>query len=195
MISERKFQTDSSYANSLHVNILLRCMRTDKRSGTNQACLFRDSYTQLTSTGLAIYGLSTDSPKSNTTFKTKQNLPYSLLCDPNATLIGAIGMKKAPKGTTRGVFAVDKGGKVLAAEAGGPAATVDVVQKLVGSNVEPASTTVEAEKVEASEGPKAEEPKIEEPAPVDGTKAEAAVGNVSAEVAETAAKIDGDAKV
>ena len=27
-------------------------------------------------------------------------------------------MKKAPKGTTRGVFVVGKGGKVLAAEAG-----------------------------------------------------------------------------
>lgn len=27
-------------------------------------------------------------------------------------------MKKAPKGTTRGVFVIDKAGKVLAAEAG-----------------------------------------------------------------------------
>ena len=86
--------------------------------GTTQACLFRDGYTQLTATGLSIYGLSTDSPKSNTTFKTKQNLPYALLCDPAASLIAAIGMKKAPKGTTRGVFVINKEGKVLAAEAG-----------------------------------------------------------------------------
>jgi hypothetical protein len=42
-------------------------------------------------------------------------------------LISAIGLKKAPKGTTRGVFVVDKEGKVLAAEPGGPAATVEVV--------------------------------------------------------------------
>jgi thioredoxin-dependent peroxiredoxin len=75
--------------------------------------------------------LSNDSPKANTTFKTKQNLPYPLLCDPSATLIGAIGLKKAPKGTTRGVFVVDKSGKVLAAEPGGPQATVDVVKKIV----------------------------------------------------------------
>jgi peroxiredoxin Q/BCP len=40
-------------------------------------------------------------------------------------------MKKAPKGTTRGVFVVDKTGKVLAAEAGSPAGTVDVVKALV----------------------------------------------------------------
>ena len=86
--------------------------------GTTQVCLFRDGYTKLTATGLSIYGLSTDSPKSNTTFKTKQNLPYALLCDPAASLIAAIGMKKAPKGTTRGVFVINKEGKVLAAEAG-----------------------------------------------------------------------------
>ena len=42
-------------------------------------------------------------------------------------------MKKAPKGTTRGVFVVDKSGKVLAAEPGGPAPTVEVVKKLVAS--------------------------------------------------------------
>lgn len=100
---------------------------------TNQACLFRDSYEPLTGGGLAIYGLSRDSPKSNTTFKEKQKLPYPLLCDPSASLIGAIGLKKAPSGTQRGVFAVDKKGKVLLAEPGGPAATVDAVKKLVGS--------------------------------------------------------------
>lgn len=102
-------------------------------TGTNQVCLFRDSYTDLTKEGLLIYGLSTDSPKANTTFKTKQNLPYPLLCDPSAALIGAIGLKKTPKGTTRGVFVVDKTGKVLLAEPGSPAGTVEAVKKLVAA--------------------------------------------------------------
>ncbi|KAJ5320493.1 hypothetical protein PENANT_c010G02746 [Penicillium antarcticum] len=100
---------------------------------TKQACLFRDNHTHLTSTGLSIYGLSGDSPKANTTFQTRQNLPYPLICDPKATLIAAIGFKKSPKGTTRGVFAVDKKGKVLLREAGGPDATVDAVQKIVAN--------------------------------------------------------------
>lgn len=104
--------------------------------GTKQACLFRDRHTHFTSGGFSVYGLSTDSPKANTTFQTKQNLPYPLLCDPHATLIGAIGFKKAPKGTTRGVFAVDKKGKVLLREAGGPDATVNAAQELVGSSTE-----------------------------------------------------------
>jgi hypothetical protein len=80
--------------------------------GTTQACAFRDSYTPLTTAGLSVYGLSTDSPKSNTTFVTKQKLPYTLLCDPKATLIRAIGMYKggAGSGTSRGVVVLDKKG-------------------------------------------------------------------------------------
>jgi thioredoxin-dependent peroxiredoxin len=59
-------------------------------------------------------------------------LPYDLLCDPKATLIGAIGLKKSPSGTVRGLFVVDKEGKVLAAEPGSPAGTVAAVKKLLG---------------------------------------------------------------
>lgn len=104
---------------------------TNDPTGTKQVCFFRDSHEDLTKTGLAIYGLSADSGKANTTFRTKHELPYPLLCDPAATLIGAIGLKKTPKGTQRGVFVVDKGGKVLAAQAGSPDGTVKVVKGLV----------------------------------------------------------------
>lgn len=98
---------------------------------TNQACLFRDSYEPLAKDGLAIYGLSRDSTKSNTTFKEKQKLPYPLICDPKATLITAIGLNKAPSSTQRGVFVVNKKGEVLLAEPGSPAGTVEAVKKLV----------------------------------------------------------------
>jgi peroxiredoxin Q/BCP len=107
-------------------------------TGTTQVCLFRDSYAPFTAAGFAIYGLSNDSPKANTTFKTKQNLPYDLLCDPKATLIEAIGLKKSPSGTQRGLFVVDKDGKVLAAEPGSPAGTHAAVKKLLGADSEAA---------------------------------------------------------
>lgn len=135
--------------------------------GTKQACLFRDSYEPLTATGYSIFGLSNDSPKANTTFKTKQKLPYTLLCDPAQTLISAIGLKKAPKGTTRGVFVVDKSGKVLAAEPGGPDATVDVVRKLVGGNAGGVPTKGEVKQKEDAE-----------------------MADTADEVADTAAKVD-----
>ncbi|KAF2266612.1 AhpC-TSA-domain-containing protein [Lojkania enalia] len=131
---------------------------------TKQACLFRDNYEPLTSTGLSIYGLSSDSPKANTTFKTKQNLPYPLLCDPSQTLISAIGLKKAPKGTTRGVFVVDKNGKVLISEPGGPDSTLDVVRKLVTSTESGSAAT---------------------------TENDAEIAKTASEVADTAAKVDG----
>lgn len=120
---------------------------TNPTKGTKQVCFFRDSYTPLTAGGLAIYGLSNDSPKSNTTFKEKQKLPYPLLCDQKATLIAAIGLKKSPQGTQRGVFVVDKAGKVLLAEPGSPAGTVDAVKKIVAA-LAGAGDKATAEKVE-----------------------------------------------
>ena len=163
--------------------------------GTTQACLFRDEYEGLTATGFSIYGLSTDSPNANSTFRAKQKLPYTLLCDPHATLIGAIGLKKAPKGTTRGIFVVDKAGTVLAAEPGGPAATVEVVKKVVvgGADVDETpdkATEAEAE-VEIETNDDAQE--TGEPAMTaqeiqedDQAKAE-----VAAEVADSATLLDG----
>ncbi|MCJ1380246.1 hypothetical protein MMC17_003349 [Xylographa soralifera] len=170
---------------------------------TTQACLFRDQFTPLTSTGFSIYGLSRDSPKSNTTFKTKQNLPYTLLCDPSATLIGAIGFKKAPSGTTRGVFVVDKEGKVLAAEPGGPAATVEVVSKLIsegGAAVETSATEkvddaaegskVEQEIEEGKPVPESAEPAMETNGTAEETKEDVAQAEVAADVADSAKIID-----
>lgn len=172
--------------------------------------MFRDDYTPLTATGFSIFGLSRDSPKANTTFKTKQNLPYALLCDPSATLIGAIGMKKAQSGTTRGVFVVDKGGKVLVAEAGGPAATVEAVKKVVivdKGSVEASAPAVEEEKAKPTEELPTAESSAPEPmsdvvpsadsapdtslllAPVPSQE-DTDKANVAADVADSAAKLD-----
>lgn len=63
---------------------------------------------------------------------------------------------------------VDKSGKVLASEPGGPAATVEVVRKLVGGNAEGVPTVAEVKK-------KDEDAKAAETAD---------------EVADTAAKVD-----
>jgi peroxiredoxin Q/BCP len=102
-------------------------------------------------------------------------------------------LKRPPRSTTRGVFVVDKAGKVLAAEPGGPAATVEVVKKLVGSTSAPVSE--ETSKAIDSEK-KAEEPKAEEAKPatngVNGsaTAEDVAKANVAMDVADTAEKLD-----
>ena len=75
-------------------------------------------------------------------------------------------MKKAPKGTTRGVFVVDKAGKVLAAEAGSPDGTVAVVKRIVESG----ATAPAADKAGDAEGEE--------------------IAQTASEVADTAAKLD-----
>ncbi|KAF7911842.1 hypothetical protein EAE99_011024 [Botrytis elliptica] len=183
---------------------------------TTQVCAFRDSHPTLLLTGYTVYGLSKDSPKSNTTFKTNQKLPYTLLCDAKSSLISAIGLKNA-KGTTRGVFVIDKSGKVLAAQAGSPKGTLEVVEGLIGAKKQEAEkeeAVVEGEKeaekekenetaqetkeeVSSTSAEKqTEEPTIPETNGTNGTntsasKEDVAKAEVAADVADTAEKLDG----
>ncbi|OJI81583.1 thioredoxin peroxidase dot5 [Aspergillus tubingensis] len=119
--------------------VLFTYPRASTPGCTKQACLFRDNYDSITESGLSVYGLSADSPKANTTFKTKQRLQYPLLCNPTATLIAALGLKKSPKGTIRGIFAIDKEGKILILQAGGPDATLDAARNLAAGLKKPSS--------------------------------------------------------
>jgi peroxiredoxin Q/BCP len=128
-------------------------------------------------------------------------------------LISAIGMKKAPSGTTRGVFVVNKSGKVLAAEPGGPAATVEVIRKLVadqGSASEDKTINEDIGNVEedvrvmdendAANGATSMGPEIAS-APVataplasangnEEKKEDVAAANIAADVADSAQKLD-----
>lgn len=157
-------------------------------TGTTQACLFRDNYAPLTASGLSVYGLSTDSPKSNTTFATKQSLPYPLLCDPSGSLISAIGMKKTPKGTTRGVIVIDKNGKVTAWDQGGPQRTVDVVMGVLPKEGQMSSAVAPAAE-KAGKGAITETSKVEQ-ASQQGTAEHVETADTAAEVADSAEKID-----
>jgi thioredoxin-dependent peroxiredoxin len=162
-------------------------------TGTTQACLFRDNYSALTASGLSVFGLSTDSAKSNTTFATKQSLPYPLLCDPSAKLISAIGMKKSPKGTSRGVIVIDKTGKVTALEQGGPQRTVDVVMGVLPKEGQTSSTAGPAPgkaAESAGAGQASMNGQASEQLPQEGTAAQIKTADTAAEVADSAEKID-----
>ena len=87
-------------------------------------------------------------------------------------------MKKTGNSTQRGVFAVDKAGKVLLAEAGGPAATVEAVKRIVteGGTAPP---PMEAGTAADESAPTA-----------NGAKGATEPAEVAAEVADSAAKVD-----
>ncbi|AET41624.1 thioredoxin peroxidase DOT5 Ecym_8351 [Eremothecium cymbalariae DBVPG len=60
---------------------------------TRQACGFRDNYEELQKHAV-IFGISSDSVKSQKAFQSKQHLPFDLLSDPDRELIGMLGAKK-----------------------------------------------------------------------------------------------------
>ncbi|WFD23948.1 thioredoxin peroxidase dot5 [Malassezia equina] len=65
---------------------------------TRQAQCFRDAFEDWKKAGYEVFGLSSDSPKSQTTWSKKLSLPYRLLCDPKRELIGALtGTKSSTK--------------------------------------------------------------------------------------------------
>jgi peroxiredoxin len=113
-----------------------------KLVGTAQACLFRDSYQELRALGFAVYGLSRDTLKANTQFKLKNELPFSLICDADGSLIDALGFQRPSKGTLRGVVVIDKDGRILASMKGTPNATVHAVHGVCERTSEPSSPSI-----------------------------------------------------
>lgn len=83
---------------------------------TNQACLFRDAYDQFGPLGYEVYGLSSDSPAAQSSWKSKHSFPYPLLCDPAQILLSLLGAKKGVKQNQRGHYIVEKGGKLVDAK-------------------------------------------------------------------------------
>ena len=90
----------------------------DNTSGcTAEACSFRDNYAALTEAGYNVIGVSKDSAKSHSGFKSKYDLPFTLLADTTTRMLqdfGAWGEKKmygkTTLGTLRRTFIFDEDG-------------------------------------------------------------------------------------
>ena len=68
---------------------------------TRQVCGFQKNFKFLKDSNTTVFGISSDTPKAQKNFITKQGLAYSLLSDPNKKLIGPLGAKKLPLGSKR----------------------------------------------------------------------------------------------
>ncbi|KAL7692134.1 putative alkyl hydroperoxide reductase subunit C/ Thiol specific antioxidant, Thioredoxin [Plasmopara halstedii] len=79
---------------------------------TKQACGFRDNIQTIKDSGFTVYGLSGDSPKSLSKWKTKENLPFDLLSDPEHKLISHFGSSLPGKKVQRSHVVILKGGVV-----------------------------------------------------------------------------------
>lgn len=90
--------------------------KDDTPGCTTQACSFRDARDDLTALGAEVVGVSKDEASDHEKFKTKYNLDFMLLSDPEAKTIddyGAWGKKMFGKeGILRKTFIIDPDGMV-----------------------------------------------------------------------------------
>ena len=90
----------------------------DNTSGcTAEACSLRDNYASLTAAGYNVVGVSKDRAKSHSGFRSKYDLPFTLLADTSTKMLqdfGAWGEKKmygkTVLGTLRRTFIFDADG-------------------------------------------------------------------------------------
>lgn len=94
--------------------------KDDTPGCTTEACNFRDDYSAYQDANVVILGVSPDSVKSHTKFKSKFGLPFPLLADVGhkvCELYGVWGRKKAMgreyDGVFRTTFLIDANGKII----------------------------------------------------------------------------------
>ena len=99
--------------------------RDDTPGCTTEACEFRDAYDRFRDQGVEILGVSPDTEASHQKFKTKYELPFTLLADPDHEAAEAYGVWKEKRnygktymGVERSTFIIDADGKVARAMRG-----------------------------------------------------------------------------
>ncbi len=92
----------------------------DDTSGcTTQACGFRDAYPQIEEKNAVVLGISPDGVTSHQKFKSKHNLPFTLLVDEDHSVAEAYGVWQEKSmygrkymGIVRSHFVVDEAGRL-----------------------------------------------------------------------------------
>ena len=87
---------------------------------TTQACGFRDSYPQIQERDALVLGVSPDSAKSHTGFRSKYSLPFPLLVDSDHRIAEAYDVWREKSmygrkymGILRSHFVIDENGKIV----------------------------------------------------------------------------------
>ncbi len=109
-----------SLANLRGSRVVLYFYPKDDTPGcTRQACELRDSWSEIQTTGVRVYGVSPDSVASHLAFRDKFDLPYGLLADERHAVADAYGVwaEKSMYGKTywgneRSTFLIGEDGTV-----------------------------------------------------------------------------------
>jgi thioredoxin-dependent peroxiredoxin len=99
--------------------------KDDTPGCTTEACEFRDAYDTYREQGIEVLGVSPDDVASHGKFKSKYELPFTLLADPDHRTAEAYGVwgersmyGKTSMGITRSTFVIDEDGNVVQAMRG-----------------------------------------------------------------------------
>ncbi len=93
--------------------------KDDTPGCTKESCDFRDHFSRLKKAGVVVLGVSKDSEASHLKFKTKYDLPFSLLSDETGKMCESYGVWKEKNlygrkymGIERTTFLLDEAGKI-----------------------------------------------------------------------------------
>jgi thioredoxin-dependent peroxiredoxin len=87
--------------------------KDDTPGCTRQACGIRDAWGRFERAGAEIFGISADDQASHERFKSKYELPFTLLADPEHKLGGPYGVAQEGKSSyERSTFVIDADGIV-----------------------------------------------------------------------------------
>ncbi|MFZ9681853.1 MAG: peroxiredoxin [Cephaloticoccus sp.] len=89
--------------------------KADTPGCTAQGCSLRDAYATLLDKGVAVIGVSNDSPAAQAAFKAKFRLPFPLIADEDQAVIKAFGVPTTLGFAKRQAFLI-KDGKVVWAD-------------------------------------------------------------------------------
>jgi peroxiredoxin Q/BCP len=99
--------------------------KDDTPGCTTEACEFRDAYDVYRERGIEILGVSPDDVASHEKFKSKYELPFTLLADPDHGTAEAYGVwserktgGKSYMGVNRSTFLIDENGNIARAMLG-----------------------------------------------------------------------------
>jgi peroxiredoxin Q/BCP len=99
--------------------------KDDTPGCTAEACEFRDAYDVFRDRGAEVLGVSPDDVASHQRFKSKYELPFTLLADPDHRIAEAYGVwgerttyGRTSMGITRSTFVIDRDGRIARAMRG-----------------------------------------------------------------------------
>lgn len=102
-----------------HKSIIFFYGQDDSPTCTKEACSVRDHYEMFRANGYKVYGVSKDTVKKHRKFIEKYGFPYSLIADPELSMMNAFGyhgpkifMGKEVMGVYRTTVITDNTGKI-----------------------------------------------------------------------------------